>query len=48
VPSIPNPTIDPNDTGNTPVGDAVLPLLLMAAAFGGVIYLRRRKQAVVE
>ena len=27
----------------TPVGDAVLPLMLMALAFGGVIYLRRRK-----
>ena len=27
----------------TPVGDAVLPLMLMAIAFGGVIYLRRRK-----
>lgn len=31
------------DQGNTPVGDAVLPLMLMALAFGGVIYLRRRK-----
>ena len=28
---------------NTPIGDAVLPLMLMALAFGGVIYLRRRK-----
>lgn len=27
----------------TPVGDAVLPLMLMALAFCGVIYLRRRK-----
>jgi len=27
----------------TPLGDAVLPLMLMALAFGGVIYLRRRK-----
>jgi len=44
----PPPVIDENDSGNTPVGDAVLPLLLMAMAFGGVIYLRRRKQAVVE
>ena len=28
---------------STPVGDAVLPLMLMAVAFAGVIYLRRRK-----
>ena len=28
---------------STPVGDAVLPLALMAVAFAGVIYLRRRK-----
>ena len=36
----------PNTEGkqdNTPIGDAVLPLMLMALAFGGVIYLRRRK-----
>ena len=39
---------NPNDPGNTtdngsPIGDAVLPLMIMALAFGGVIYLRRRK-----
>ena len=33
------------DEGNLPIGDALLPLMLMAAAFGGVIYLRRRKAA---
>ena len=33
------------DGGNTPIGDAVLPLMLMALAFAGVIYLRRRKTA---
>lgn len=26
-----------------PIGDAVLPLMLMAGAFAGVLYLRRRK-----
>jgi len=26
-----------------PIGDAVLPLMLMAVAFGGVVYFRRRK-----
>lgn len=26
-----------------PIGDAVLPLMLMAGAFAGVVYLRRRK-----
>ena len=39
----PAPTITDGDTGNTPLGDAVLPLMLMALALGGVIYLRRRK-----
>ena len=29
--------------GNTPLGDAVLPLLLLAAAFCGVIALRRKR-----
>jgi len=34
----------PGKTGSeAPIGDAVLPLTLMALAFGGVIYLRRRK-----
>lgn len=34
------PTTDPN----APIGDAVLPLMLMAMAFGVVVYLRRRKE----
>ena len=44
------PTITPGQTSEEienpqhgPIGDAMLPLMLMAAAFGGVIYLRRRK-----
>ena len=41
-----NEEFEDNDTAS-PVGDAVLPLLMMAAAFGGVTYLRRRKQVVV-
>lgn len=41
----PTPENDPNDPGNVPVGDAVLPLLLMAAAFAGVTYIRKRKTA---
>ena len=32
-----------SDGGNQPIGDAVLPLTLMALAFCGVIALRRRK-----
>lgn len=38
---------DGGQTGdpNSPIGDALLPLMLMAAAFGGLIYLRRRKAA---
>ena len=38
-----NPS-DPGSTGdpNSPIGDGVLPLLLLSAMAGGVIYLRRR------
>ena len=35
------PTTDP-----MPVGDAVLPLLLFAAAFGGMNYMRRRRAQI--
>lgn len=41
-----NEEFEDNDPGS-PIGDGVLPLMLMAAMAGGVIYLRRRKQAVV-
>ena len=38
--------IDPSNPGNqsneSPIGDAVLPLSLMALAFAGVIYFRKR------
>ena len=36
---------DGGETGdnNSPIGDAVLPLMLMAFAFSGVVALRRRK-----
>ena len=38
---------NPGNTGDTssPIGDAVLPLMLMAFAFSGVVALRRRKTA---
>lgn len=35
---------DSGQSDQSPVGDAVLPLLLMAFAFGGAIYLRRRQR----
>lgn len=40
---------NPGEVGYTgesgsPIGDAMLPLLLMAFAFGGAIYLRRRQR----
>lgn len=35
-----NPVID---GGDNPIGDAVLPLLLMALAFCGVVYYRRKR-----
>ena len=37
------PRTDTEGTDLSPIGDAVLPLLLCALAFCGVIYLRRRK-----
>ena len=38
-----NPSVDPTDPGNTPLGDAVLPLLLMSFAFGMFVYFRRKR-----
>lgn len=42
--------IDPNNPGNqsneSPIGDAVLPLALMALTFAGVVYFRKRKARV--
>ena len=37
--------VAPKDGGETdfPIGDAVLPLMLMAMAFCGIVYYRRRK-----
>lgn len=39
--------LDPNNPGNqsneSPIGDAVLPLAFMALAFAGVIYFRKRR-----
>lgn len=40
----PKPKPDENDPGNVPIGDAVLPLMLMALAFGGYIAIKRRRQ----
>ena len=36
------------DDNSSPIGDGILPLLAAALAFGGVIYLRRRKRMTVE
>lgn len=36
--------VDPANTNYGPVGDALIPLMLMALAFVGYTYLRRRKQ----
>jgi hypothetical protein len=41
----PNPEPDVNDTGNVPVGDAVLPLSLMALALAMFVYFRRKRPA---
>ena len=34
---------DEEDDGNVPLGDAVLPLLMMSLAFCGYLYLRRKR-----
>ncbi len=39
-------TYDPNNPQFSPIGDALLPLLFMALAFMGLIYIRRRKIAM--
>lgn len=38
-------TGNPNEPG-TPIGDAILPLMVMALAFCGVVYLRRKKRTL--
>lgn len=42
VDNIDNPIIDPNDPGNVPLGEALLPLLLMALVYFAI----RRKRSV--
>lgn len=37
------PRTDTEGTDLSPIGDAVLPLMLMAVAFCGVVYFRRRR-----
>ena len=39
----PPPTVQEGDSGNQPLGDAVLPLLLMAAAYVGIVAIRRKR-----
>ena len=41
----PNPDPGITDDPNSPIGDAVLPLLALALAFGAVIYFRRKRIA---
>ena len=38
-----NPSVDPKDPGNTPLGDTLLPLLMMSLAFGMFVYFRRKQ-----
>ena len=38
----PNPDVDPNDPGNVPLGDALIPLLLLASAYAIYKVSRRR------
>ena len=40
-----NPTVDPEDEGNEPIGDAILPMLLLAAAYGAVRVYRRKRRS---
>ena len=45
IESIGNPEMDEDDEGNVPPGDAALPLMLLAIAYCGGRFLRRRKEA---
>lgn len=40
-----NPNPDVGGEGNTPIGDAVLPLLFMSLTFCGYLYLRHKRSA---
>lgn len=42
------PVVDENDTGNTPIGDAALPLLVFAAAAAATVAIRNRRRQVAE
>ena len=37
-----------NQSTESPIGDAVVPMVVLALALGGVIYLRRRKNGIPE
>jgi len=39
-----NSGYDPSNPQFSPLGDAVLPLMLMALALAGIVYLRRRRK----
>ena len=40
---LPGGTTEPNQSEDSPIGDAVLPMMLMAMLFAGVIAVRRRR-----
>ena len=44
--AIGNPDEEDDDDKPNPIGDAVIPLMLCAVAFCGVIYYRRKRQAL--
>ena len=44
--SMPDMPSTEGDKGNVPLGDAVLPLTLMALAYALVVYFRKRKETV--
>lgn len=41
----PNPDVDPNDPGNVPLGDVLMPMMLLACAYAIYKVARRRKEA---
>jgi hypothetical protein len=43
-----NPEVGEQDEDNSPIGDALIPLLLCALAFCGVIAFRRRGKAMTD
>ena len=46
--TLPGGTTEPGQSSDSPIGDATLPLLLMAMAYAAYVIVRRRRKLVAE